>query len=217
MEPRNSNRPLSIRVRLRPWLLLLLIVPALLAVVSGCGGNGNPAPKPQKEAETPDNVLWTYESKALSLRLAADKDLNTFESKAHSLQLCLYQMDKRDAFDTLAGTDDGKDTLLQCAAFDKSVKASTRIFVQPGEVASHVLDRAEGVQFIAIVCGYFESTPEQSIKLWEIAPKITTSGHLFWKSTIYSAGSLALSLHLSAHAMGELDNMEQDAKQENKK
>ena len=215
METRTSPCPLLFIERLRPWLLLFLILPALLVAVCGCGSK-SPDPKPQKESEDPGNILWTYASKAISLQLAADKDLNTLDSKAHSLQLCLYQLDKRDAFDALAGTDDGKNTLSQCAAFDKSVKASMRIFVQPGEAAMHTLDRAEGVQFVGIVCGYFESTPARSIKLWEIAPKSTESGSLFWKSTVYSAGSLALSLHLSAHSMEE-DDPEQNAKGEKKK
>ncbi|MDR0826963.1 MAG: type VI secretion system lipoprotein TssJ [Desulfovibrio sp.] len=208
METRLSNRPLPFTARPRLWLLFLLILPLLFAAL-GCGSK-NPDPKPQKESETPDNVLWTYASKALSFHFSAAKDLNAFDNKAHSLQLCIYQLDKREAFEALAGTDDGKNSLLQCAAFDKSVKASARVFVQPGEDAVHTLDRAEGTQFVGIAGGYFESTPQQSVKLWEIAPKSTVSGSLFWKSTTYSAGSLALSLHLSAHALEDMDDADKD-------
>jgi predicted component of type VI protein secretion system len=161
-------------------------------------------------------VIWSYGEKALQLRLSAARDLNSFEDKAHTLQLCVYQLDKRDAFDLLKDTQDGINTLLHCSAFDKSVKGATRIFLQPGETAMYTLDRAEGTLLLSVVCGYFDSTPAQSARLWPIPPKETQSGHLFWKSTVYSAGGLALSLHLNAHALEE-DSAGQKARQQREK
>ncbi|MDR2604528.1 MAG: type VI secretion system lipoprotein TssJ [Desulfovibrio sp.] len=182
----------------------LLAAMLALAGLQGCGGSAQP-PRPSAESEDPDNVLWGFADKGVRLELSASKDLNAYESKAHSLLICVYQLDKRDAFDPLAGTQDGLETLLQCAPFDKSVKSSVRIFLQPGENAVHALDRAEGAQFVGIACGFYESTPAQSVRLFQIQPKKTESGHLFWKSTIYSAGALDLSLHLGANAVAEKD------------
>jgi type VI secretion system VasD/TssJ family lipoprotein len=182
---------------------LSLFLPAILccALLAGCGGAS--APKPALESEDPGNVLWSYGEKAIRLRLNAAKDLNTFDGKAHTLQLCVYQLDKRDAFDLQKADQDGINSLLRCAAFDKSVKSATRIFLQPDETAVYSLDRAEGATFVGVACGYFDSTPEQSARLWQIPLASTQSGFLFWKSTLYSAGGLDLSLHLSAKALEE--------------
>ncbi|MDR2669156.1 MAG: type VI secretion system lipoprotein TssJ [Desulfovibrio sp.] len=184
---------------------VLLAAMLSLAGLQGCGGGSAQPPRPSAESEDPDNVLWGFADKGVRLELSASKDLNAYEDKAHSLLICVYQLDKRDAFDPLAGTQDGLETLLQCAPFDKSVKSSVRIFLQPGENAVHSLDRAEGAQFVGIACGFYESTPARSVRLLQIQPKKTESGHLFWKSTIYSAGTLDISLHLGANAVAEKD------------
>lgn len=126
-----------------------------------------------------------------------------YESKAHSLQLCVYQLDKPDAFLDLAKTQEGVTTLLKADAFDKSVKNVVRLFVQPLEDAVYELDRAENATFVGIVCGYFDAAPENAAQVWEIKPQAVTSGRLFWKSTTYSAGALDLSLRLAARAMTE--------------
>jgi type VI secretion system VasD/TssJ family lipoprotein len=199
-----STTPPPARAAARPALVLLVAALAL-ACLQGCGGGSAQPPRPSAESEDPGNVLWSFAGKAVRLELDASKDLNAYEDRAHSLLICVYQLDKRDAFDPLAGTQDGLETLLQCAPFDKSVKSSVRIFLQPGENAVHTLDRAEGAQFVGIVCGFYESTPAQSVRLLQIQPKKTESGHLFWKSTIYSAGTLDLSLHLGANAVAEND------------
>jgi type VI secretion system VasD/TssJ family lipoprotein len=183
---------------------LSLLLPALLCcgLLAGCGSAPLP-PKPLPESEDPDNVLWPYGEKALRLRLDAARDLNFFDGKAHTLQLCVYQLDKRDAFDLHRKTQDGINSMLQCAVFDQSVKSATRIFLQPDETAAHTLDRAEGALFVGVVCGFFDSTPAQSARLWRIPLTTTQSGFLFWKSTLYSAGGLSLALHLGAQALEE--------------
>lgn len=195
-------------------VFFFLILPAALScgLLPGCGSA--PPPKPMLESEDPDSVLWSYGEKALQLHLNAARDLNSFDGKAHTLQICVYQLDKRDAFDLQKGTADGISSLLQCSAFDKSVKSTTRIFLQPEETANYDLDRAEGALFVGIVCGYFESSPEQSARLWRIPLSSTQSGFLFWKSTLYSAGRLVLSLHLAAHALEEDSEREKTEGQE---
>jgi type VI secretion system VasD/TssJ family lipoprotein len=207
-----STTPSSARAATKLKLKFLLLAAAfVLAGLQGCGGGSAQPPRPSAESEDPDNVLWGFADKGVRLELSSSKDLNAYEGKAHSLLICVYQLDKRDAFDPLAGTQDGIDTLLQCAPFDKSVKSSVRIFIQPGENAVHTLDRAEGARFVGIVCGFYESTPDQSVRLLQIQPKKTESGHLFWKSTIYSAGTLALSLHLGANAVAEKNVGQQES------
>jgi type VI secretion system VasD/TssJ family lipoprotein len=190
---------MSILAALRASALFWLIL-ALCLLAAGCGSSS--PPKPALESEDQDNVIWAFGGKSLRLRLNAAKDLNTFEGRAHTLQLCVYQLDQRDAFDLKKSDQEGIEGMLQCAAFDKSVKSATRIFLQPGETALHILDRAEGARFAGVVCGYFEADPERAAKLWTIPYKEERVG-LLWKTTLYSAGDLVLWLHLAGHAMEE--------------
>jgi type VI secretion system VasD/TssJ family lipoprotein len=186
----------------------LLLAMLLCVAFSACGSG--PPPRPTPQSEDPGNVLWGHGEKAVTLRLQAAGDVNAFEGRPHTIQLCVYQLDKQNAFDQMKGTQDGIDVLLQCAAFDTSVKSATRFFLQPSEMATYTLDRAEEAHFVGVACGYFDSTPAQSARLWQIPLNREQSGHLFWKTTLYSAGDLDLRLHLSAHALEE--NSERGAK-----
>lgn len=171
------------------------------ALLAGCGSAEQP--KPSLEAEDPALVLWPRAEKAIRLHFKADRDLNVYDSRAHSLQVCVYNLDKPDAFLELARTQEGITALLKADPFDKSVKGVTRLFFQPLEDAVYELDRMENATFIGIVCGYFDSSPEHSARVWEILPQKTTSGSLFWKSTLYSAGTLDLTVRLTARSMAE--------------
>ena len=159
-------------------------------------------PKPALQSEDPNLLLWPRAERAIRLRVSTDRDLNSYESKAHSIQLCIYQLDNADEFLKLAKTREGVAKLLQAEPFDKSVKDVARLFLQPLEESALVLDRAENATFVGIACGYFDSTPENSAKVWAIKPHTTRSGILF-KTTIYSAGTLELALRLTARAMVE--------------
>jgi type VI secretion system VasD/TssJ family lipoprotein len=179
-------------------------VPALLAVLAllvACGASG-PA-GPTLMSADPGQVLWPRAEKAVRLRFRADRDLNVYEGRAHSLQVCVYQMDKPDAFLALAKTGEGLMTLLQAEAFDQSVKSVDRLFIQPFETAAVELDRAEKATFVGLVCGYFAADPEKSARVWEIKPHTEKTGLLFKSKVIYSAGTLDLALRLTAEAMLE--------------
>lgn len=196
----STTSPGSAARRAARCLLAVFFCAALVA----CGASAPPPPPPHSlVAEEPGLVLWPRAEKAVRLRLSADRDLNMYGSKAHSLQICVYQLDKPDAFLDLAKTQEGVTTLLKAEAFDKSVKNVVRLFVQPLEDAVYELDRAESATFVGIVCGYFDAAPENASGVWEIKPQTATSGHLFWKTTTYSAGTLDLALRLAARAMTE--------------
>jgi type VI secretion system VasD/TssJ family lipoprotein len=199
----STARPTRVCARLARLLsaMPLCALFALAALFAGCGASEQP--KPSLASDDPALVLWPRATKAIRLQFTADRDLNVYDSKAHSVQICVYQLDKPDAFQNLAKTQDGITTLLKAESFDKSVKNAVRLFVQPLEETVFELDRVEDATFVGVVCGYFDSTPENSAGVWEIKPRTTTSGHLFWKSTTYSAGTLDLALRLSARAMAE--------------
>ena len=172
----------------------------LCALLAACGASE--PPKPTLVADDPELVLWPRAEKALRLHFRTDRNLNTYDGKAHSLQICVYQLDKPEAFLNLASTAEGIATLLRAEPFDASVKNVTRLFVQPLEETFAELDRAASATFVGIVCGYFDSTPQHAANMWPIKPRETKSG-VFFKSTTYSAGTMNLSLHLTVNEMVE--------------
>lgn len=188
-------------------LALTLILALALGLVACSSAE---KPKPSLESEDPALVIWPMEEKAIRLHFRSDRDLNLYDSKPHSIQVCVYQLDNQSAFRELAKTAEGVATLLKSEAFDKSVKSVTRLFVQPLEEAVFELDRVENATHVGLVCGYFDSSPKNSINIWEIKPKESSSGHLFWSSTIYSAGTLDLSLRLSSKAMAEIPSPQKE-------
>jgi len=172
-------------------------------------------PKPTLQSEDPELLLWPRAEQAIRLRISSDRDLNIYEAKAHSIQVCVYQLDKTDEFLKLVKTQDGIEKLLKAELFDKSVKDVVRLFMQPLEETSLALDRAENATFVGIVCGYFDSTPDNSANVWEIKPHATRTG-VFFKTTVYSAGTLDLALRLTARAMVE-DSGKNDGKDDGKR
>ena len=186
--------------RVLPRFALLLFAALLCAFLAACGASQ--APRATLESKDPDLVLWPFAEKAIRLQFSADRDLNLFDSRAHSIQICVYQLSKPDAFTNLARTREGVATLLQAELFDSSVKSVVRLFVQPLEEAVFTLDRMENATFVGIVAGYFDSTPENSVIIREIKPHTTRSGFVR-RSTIYSAGTLDLALRLTARAIME--------------
>lgn len=187
----------------------LALAVLLCVLLSACGASEPPQPaQPARESEDPALVLWPRAEKAVRLRFIADRNLNMYDAKAHSLQICVYQMDSQEAFLNLAQTPEGITRLLKAEPFDGSVKAVVRLFMQPLEERAVELDRAENATYIGIVCGYFDSEPKDSAGVWEIKPQAETTGHLFWKSTVYRAGTLDLALRLTARSVEEKERPE---------
>lgn len=176
---------------------------------SGSGGGGDsqtmqPSAAKQ-EADSPQQVKWTYAPKSLELALAADKELNRYEGYSHSLLLCVYQLDKVTAFDKLAKSEAGIKKLLACEAFDKSAVHTERIFIQPGESRNVLMDRAENARFVGLVAGYYQITPGRVTRTWEIPLNVEEQGWLFWSSDVYSPGRLTMRILLGPQTMQRVD------------
>lgn len=184
-------------------------VACLLLAACGGGSSGSgaqPAPQPKpyeipQKAESPQAVKWGYMPRALTLNLAAGPDLNTYEGLAHNLVLCIYQLGEPSAFEELAASQGGIRRLLACDRFDKSVTHYERRFVSPGSNATLALDRAEGAQFVAVVAGYYDFQPGFVTRTWQIPLNVAQEGHLFWKSNVYSPGSLTMDLLLGPNSI----------------
>ena len=142
--------------RLQRWLPAFALA-ALLAVSTGCAKKTVPVP------------TWSYQ---------ADPQLNLYEGKRHTLLLAVYQLSDTGAFTSLAKDSDGLAKLLQVERFDPSVVAMERYILQPGELRTIEIYRAENAKWVGLAAGYYGMSPEHSTRLFEIPVLITHSGFL---------------------------------------
>lgn len=177
----------------------LRLLPAVMCclLLAACGGSKPPPPKPYEvpqKAESPQAMKWTYAPRALTLEYTADLDLNSYDGFSHNLMLCIFQLGDTAAFEELAANEGGIRKLLACDRFDKSVVHFERRFVSPGSKATLSMDRAEGAQFVGIVAGYYDLQPGLVTRTWQFPLKVDQEGMLFWKSDVYSPGTLEMYL-----------------------
>ncbi len=179
-------------------IIYLLFLCGIILACSGCGTET--PPQPSLQAEDPALVIWPRAEGAIQLHCSATKDLNIYNSRPHSLQVCIYQLSNGESFLNLARTQEGISKLLEAQPFDDKVKDIIRIFLQPLETTTVILDRAEGATYVGIVSGFFKSTPAQSAGLIQIMPSVENTGVIV-NTPIYSAGILDVSLRFSAYNM----------------
>ncbi len=105
-------------------------------------------------ASNPKDVDYISEKRALRIEYYADPALNSADGMPRALDLVIYHLSNRNAFDSLAKSGEGRLTLLEGEEFDPSVKGVDRFCLQPGEQGNWEIDRPEDGKYIAVVAGY---------------------------------------------------------------
>lgn len=130
-----------------------------LVVLSSCG------PKTPPPLPTPQ---WIYAKDGITLHFKADNLLNMNDDNPHTLLVCLYQLRDKSMFEQLAGNEDGIYQLLDGESFGDSVSTVKRLFIQPKEDLSIVMDRLAGTRYLGIVAGYVVLQKERMIRIIDI-------------------------------------------------
>jgi type VI secretion system VasD/TssJ family lipoprotein len=138
---------------------------------------------------------WQYEKEAIKLHIKADPKLNLEEGTPHTLYVCVYQLKDPNAFNQLAGDNDGIYNLLECGLFDSAVATSKKLIARPGQDMNFVLDRAEGAKYLAVVAGYFTLRKDRMIRLFDI-PVVVEEKGVFNRKRIQKPGLLNIELIL---------------------
>lgn len=174
--------------------LLLLALGSGLFCIGGCSSTPPPVPTTSlvTPATSPDSMLWHFALNVLVLHVKASTDLNFVDEQAHTLKLCMYQLEKLEAFNDLAQTSEGLARLMQCDRFDPSVRDMSSQIVTPGMVESQTCNRAEGARHVAVVAGYGKLEPGLVSRTWDIPVARYEDGSLFWKTTYYYPGPLEM-------------------------
>jgi len=117
-----------------------------------------------------------YEKDAIKIHVKADAQLNLSDGKPHTLLVCVYQLNEPNAFNQLAGDEEGLYRLLECGLFDNSVAAAKKLIVQPGQDSTINLDRSQGGRYVAVAAGYYLIERERIVRLHEIPVVIEKKG-----------------------------------------
>jgi type VI secretion system VasD/TssJ family lipoprotein len=118
----------------------------------------------------------TYGEGAIKIHVKADSKLNLSDGQAHSLMLCAYQLKDPNAFNHLAGDQDGLYRLLECSLFDAGAVGAERLIIQPGQDIVFNLNRAEGAKYVSVAAGYYSIQKERILRLYEIPVVVEKKG-----------------------------------------
>lgn len=117
-----------------------------------------------------------YEEDAIKIHVKADPQLNLSDGKPHTLLACIYQLKDPNAFNQLAGDQEGLYRLLECSLFDASVVGAKKLIVQPGQNTTFNLDRAQGTAYVGVAAGYYLIERDRIVRLYEIPVVIEKKG-----------------------------------------
>ena len=170
----------------------LSLVVSVLLLVFLCSCAATPPPPPP----VPPYPLLRD---GIRLRLKADHQLNQTDDVPHALLLCLYQLRDRSLFDQLAASEDGIYQLLDCQPFSDSVTAVKRLFIQPGQDLTFIMDRQAGTRSLGIVAGYAVLDKNRMIRVADVPVIVSEDG----KSA--TAGELNLILDLGSQQIAAIE------------
>lgn len=163
-------------------------------------------PKPEQNQKLADlglNPARPYAAKAIQIQYRADENLNRYEDKPHTLTLVVYQLADIKWFNNNIKDAAGLTTLLGAEKTDQSVLAVDRFFIEPGEVNEVELDRYENAKWVGIVAGYYDLTPGQVTRSYELPVLIETKG-TFFKTNQARMGALGMNLYFGPGSIQEV-------------
>lgn len=201
-------------------MVLCILVLSALSCSSGSkaqgggqAGEAKPQATPQQSGPVPQqsDKLKTlgldpsrpYASKAIQIQYRADANLNTYQDKPHTLAFVVYQVADINPFNNLVKDATGLTTLLKGEKFDPSVMAVDRFFIEPGDTNYLDIDRYENVKWVGIVAGYFDLTPGQVTRIYEMPVLIETKGMIF-KTNEAKMGLLGMNLYFGPSSIQEV-------------
>jgi type VI secretion system VasD/TssJ family lipoprotein len=208
-----THRPFSVAL----FIALCILVLSAMSCSSGSKAQGGAGPQPQAAAQPSgplakqDEKLSTlglspsrpYALRAIQIQYRADQNLNIYEDKPHTLAFVVYQLADVNPFTNLTKDAAGLTTLLKGEKFDKSVMAVDRFFIEPGDTNRLDIDRYENVKWVGIVAGYYDLTPGQVTRIFEMPVLIETKGMIF-KTNEAKMGLLGMNLYFGPSSIQEV-------------
>jgi len=176
----------------RPSTVLrgLLCAAGLLWMLSSCAHKPDPAPS------------WDFGPKGVKITYKAVKLLNAFDDKPHALLMVVYQLSEANQFKKLSQYEDGLRQLLEAKGKDPTFMAAQKVYIEPGNTKTLVLDRAEKARWVGVVAGYYALEPGKATALFEIPHRVETRG-LIRRKRVATVEPLEVTLVLGEQAVQE--------------
>lgn len=153
-------------------------------------------------AKKPDPIpVWNFEPDGISLHYKADKLLNAFNDEPHTVVMIVYQLTGIDTFNNLAKNENGIKKLLREESFDQTVVSIDRVIVQPNDIKTLVVDRAEKARWVGIVAGYYELVPGLVSHSFKIPFSVEQTGRLWKKEKTAKVNNLHIKLLLGTRGI----------------
>ncbi|WP_028304053.1 type VI secretion system lipoprotein TssJ [Oceanospirillum maris] len=110
---------------------------------------------------------WVYEPKSIALRVTADGQLNAYMGQPHTLTLKIIQLSNPAIISELRQSPFGLSDLMAAKGkeLSSSIIREDSLALGPGVTKTLVLDREQGVRYIALVAGYFEMESKKSVRI----------------------------------------------------
>ncbi len=121
--------------------------------------------KPEAQADQ-----WLFESRSLAFHVSASKELNNYLGQPHTLVLKIIQLSDPGIISELRQSPFGLSDLMAVKGQELSgnIVREDRFDIAPGQVKTLLLDREEGVKYLAIVAGFFDMNGKKAVRIMKI-------------------------------------------------
>lgn len=110
---------------------------------------------------------WVYESRSIVVRVKAAEQLNLYMGQPHTLTLKVIQLTNPAIVSELRQSPFGLSDLMATKGkeLSSSIVREDTLAISPGSDKTLVLDREQGVRYIALIAGYFEMESDKSVRI----------------------------------------------------
>lgn len=110
---------------------------------------------------------WVYEARSVVLQVTTPQQLNLYMGQSHTLTLKVIQLSNPGIISELRQSPFGLSDLMAAKGkeLSPSIVREDRLALEPGVTKTLVLDREQGVRYIALVAGYFEMESKKSVRI----------------------------------------------------
>lgn len=115
-------------------------------------------------------VTWSYQEKALTVKLSASRDLNTYSQRPHTLMVKVVQLTDVSGIMTLMQTPEGvKSVLSEALEMIPNAVFSDTIMLAPKQTLTVEYARQQDAKFVAVVTGFAELNIAKSVRIIPIS------------------------------------------------
>ena len=146
-------------------------------------------------------MKWDLAPAAIQVHFTSDPNLNLFNGQRHTVLMAvcqsmdpnsfLVQLSNQSTIGRLLETGQGVPTLIP---------GFNRFVISPGQTDTLKMDRAQGVQYVGIVAGYYDLDPTRVARLFAVPVVLHKHGFIF-KTITATPEPLNIELQLGATAI----------------